>query len=101
MAASRESKVQPEQEARGLDRAVKAEKLLSDPLIHEAFELVKAALTKKWEASPVRDKDGREYLYLMIKATNDARGYLEQAVRDGKVIVHSREERRLWKMIGR
>lgn len=79
-----------------LHRATRAEKLLKDDLLKEAFELVKKALMQKWEASPVRDKEGREYLFLMIKATNDARGYLEQAIRDGKVEVHSKEQRRLF-----
>ena len=84
-----------------IERGTKADKLLKDPLLIEAFDLVKQALTNKWEHSPARDKEGREYLYLMIKATNDARGYLEQAVRDGKVALHSREERRLFGLIRR
>lgn len=89
------------QESKSLDRAAKAERILKDPLLAEAYELVKQELMRKWESSPVRDKDGREYLFLMIKATNDARGYLEQAVRDGKVALHSREERRLFNLFKR
>lgn len=85
-----------------IERGTKAEKLLKDPLLTECYELVKQALIAKWESSPVRDKDGREYLYLMIKATNDARGYLDQAVRDGKIAISNRAERsRLSKIFGR
>ena len=90
-----------EDDPKVLERALQAEKLLNNPLLNEAFELVKQELSRKWEASPVRDKDGREYLFLMIKATNDARGYLEQAIRAGKVELHSREERRLFKLFRR
>jgi hypothetical protein len=83
-------------EIQHIDRGVKAEKLLKDPLLIEAFEAVHTALQKAWSESPVRDMEGREKLFLMIKAAKDVRGYLEQAVRDGKVAVHSREERRLF-----
>ncbi len=84
-----------------VDRAVQAEKLLKHPLLIEAFDLVKSELKHKWESSPVRDKEGREYLFLMIKATNDARGYLEQAVNSGKVALHSQEQSRLMKLLRR
>lgn len=81
------------QESGIIARGVRAEKLLKDPLLNEAFDAVKTAFHKAWEASPVRDVEGREKLFLMIKAANDARSHLEQAIRDGKVTVHSQEER--------
>lgn len=84
-----------------IERGAKAEKLLRDPLLLESFEMVKQALMKKWELSPTRDKEGREYLYLMIKAVNDSHGYLEQAIRDGKVALHSRQERSLFDKVMR
>ena len=84
-----------------IERGAKAEKLIKDPLLCEAFDLVKQSLTKAWETSPVRDKDGREYLYLMIKAVNDSHGYLEQALRDGKVALHSMEQRSLFQKLMR
>jgi ribosome-associated protein YbcJ (S4-like RNA binding protein) len=77
----------------------RAEKLLKNELLIEAFEQIKAALMEKWATSPVRDQEGREYLFLQIKATNDARGYLEQVMRDGKVTVHSQIEESRWKKL--
>ncbi len=74
-------------------RAHQAERLLKDPLLREAFDMVLAALHTAWENSPARDVDGREQLWQRIKATKDARGYLEQAVNDGKVTLHSMELR--------
>jgi hypothetical protein len=88
-------------EARAVERGVQAEKLLNHPLLIEAFDAVKAALRTAWENSPARDSEGREELFRRIKATNDARGYLDQAIRDGKVAVHNREERRLFGLIKR
>ena len=75
-------------------RADRAAKIIADPLYLEAYEMVKAAIFQKIEASPVRDTEGREHLFKMLKALNDARGYLEQAMESGKVLVHLQEEKR-------
>lgn len=81
-----------------IDRGVRAEKILKNELYVEAFAQVKAAIHEKIESSPVRDVEGREHLFKMLKALNDARGYLEQAMRDGKVQLHLKEEKRLLKL---
>ena len=80
-----------------IDRGLRAEKILKHELYAESFAAVKAAIHEKIEASPVRDVEGREHLFKMLKALNDARGYLEQAMRDGKVSLHLKEEKRLLK----
>lgn len=80
-------------------RGERADKLLKNELLTESYEQVKSALMAKWASSPTRDTEGREYLFLMLKATNDARGYLEQALRDGKVEVHSQAEESRWKKL--
>lgn len=85
-------------ELSAIERGVQAEKLLNHPLIVEAFDKVRAALHHAWEQSPSRDPEGREELFRRIKATNDARGYIEQVIRDGKVAVHTREQSRLFKL---
>lgn len=77
-----------------IDRATRAQKLLQDPLLADAFEKVRLAILSAFESSPARDAEGREHLFQRLKALNDARGYLEQAVRDGKVVVHLQEEKR-------
>jgi hypothetical protein len=83
-----------------LDRAGKAKALLGNGLLIEARELVRTAILAKWETAPVRDKEGREYLFLQLKALNDVWAVLEQAVADGKIAEHSiklkeEEQRRL------
>jgi hypothetical protein len=77
-----------------LARAVRAEKILNDAVFVEAFDKVKAAILAKFETSPVRDSEGREHLFKMLKALNDAKGYLEQVMQDGKVQLHLKEEKR-------
>lgn len=83
-----------------LARASKARALLTSDIYAESFDAVRAELLRKWEQSPVRDTDGREYLFLMLKALNDAKGYLEQAMNDEKVVIHTLDEQRRLKIIG-
>jgi len=77
-----------------LERANRAEKLVNDPMLDEAFELVRASLLESIENAPIRDVEGVHELRLMLKLLRSARGHLDQAVRDGKVIVHRLEEKR-------
>lgn len=79
-----------------LARAEQAGRILRDPLFTEAFDSVRAALLNKIEMSPVRDEEGREKAFLMLKALRDARAYLEQAMNDGKVVIELKERRRLF-----
>jgi hypothetical protein len=84
-----------------IDRGAQAERILNDPLYADAWTKVRQALLDKFEASPVRDTEGREHLFKMLKALNDAKSCLEQVMRDGKVALHLREEkRRLFKVFG-
>jgi hypothetical protein len=77
-----------------IDRGVRAEKLINDPLLTEAFTKVEEAIWAAFKTSPARDAEGREHLYQRLKALTDARGYLEQVMRDGKVAIHLKEEKK-------
>jgi hypothetical protein len=81
-------------------RGEHARRIVNDELYVEAWEKVRQAILAKFEASPVRDTEGREHLFKMLKALNDAKGALEQVMRDGKVAVHLREEKRRFKIFG-
>jgi hypothetical protein len=81
-------------DSEALARADRAAKIINDPLFNESFEIVKKAVFASIETSPVRDTEGREHLFKMLKALNDAKGYLEQAIQDGKVLIHLKEEKR-------
>lgn len=81
-----------------IDRATRAERILKDPLYVDAWSRVRQALLDKFEASPVRDTEGREHLFKMLKALNDAKGALEQVMANGKVVLHLQEEKRRFKL---
>lgn len=66
-------------------RGQKADKLIHDPTLCEAFDLVRDAIIAKWEQTPLRDRDGAHELKLMLKLLGDVRANLEQAIADGKL----------------
>jgi hypothetical protein len=68
-----------------LDRGQKAERLVKDPMLAEAFELVRQAIHDQWENAPIRDHDGAHELKLMLKLLGDVRANLEHAIADGKI----------------
>jgi hypothetical protein len=77
-----------------LERANKAEKLLNDPLLTEAFEMVRQRLLDTIESAPIRDVDAMRESQLMLKLLRGVRANLEQAMKDGKVIIQRLEEKR-------
>ena len=77
-----------------LERASKAEKLLNDPLFNESFELVRQRLLETIESAPIRDVDAMRESQLMLKLLRGVRVNIEQAMKDGKVVVQRLEEKR-------
>lgn len=72
-------------EAERIDRAVKADKLLNDPLLNEAFDNVRQAIFETIEHTPIRDAEGLTSLRLSLKLLQDVRANLKQVLNDGKV----------------
>ena len=68
-----------------LDRGARAEKLLNDSMLAEAFDLVAKAIHERWAECPLRDKEGAHELKLQLKLLGDVRANLERAVSDGKL----------------
>lgn len=68
-----------------VERGQRAQHLLDDPLLTEAFDLVRQAIHERWEAAPIRDQEGAHELKLQLKLLNDVRANLEQALSDGKL----------------
>lgn len=68
-----------------LERGARAERLLNDPLLNEAFALVAQAIHEVWEATPLLDRDAAHELKLQLHVLRSVRGNLEQALSDGKL----------------
>lgn len=68
-----------------IERGTKAERLLKDDTLIQAFADVSAAIHDKWEQSPIRDVEGQHELKLMLRLLGDVRANLERALQDGKL----------------
>lgn len=68
-----------------IDRGIKADALLNDPILSEAFAGVREAILRQIEQAPIRDRDGVHELKLMLKLLADVRANLNKAVQDGKL----------------
>ena len=73
-------------EKTAINRAVKAQALLEDPELQEAFSAVREALLKRIEECPIRDREGVHELKLQLKLLSDVRANLQSVVNTGKVI---------------
>jgi len=82
-----------EQLRREAERGRQAAQVLEHPLFVEAFGAYRARLLEEWEASPVRDTEGRERLWLMVKTVDAVRGHLEGLLQTGRMAALQREER--------
>jgi len=67
------------------ERGQKAQKLLDDPILREAFDQVHQVIVEQWENAPIRDKEGAHELKLMLTLLRDVRSVLERAITDGKI----------------
>ena len=62
-----------------------AERFLNDPVFSWVFEVIRQEILTELETIPVKDREGREYLCLMLKVAKRLRGLTEALVREGKV----------------
>ena len=69
-----------------ISRGLKAQALLADPELTEAFVAVRASLLRKIEECPIRDREGVHELKLQLKLLSDVRANLHSVVNNGKVI---------------
>lgn len=77
-----------------LERGAKAERLLNDPLIAEAFSLVETHIVGKFKDAPIRDEEGVIKAKYLLHALSLVRRVFEDAVRDGKVAERALEDKR-------
>lgn len=73
-------------------RAEHAKRLLDDPMLSEAFDTIERECIAAWKAAPARDTDGREKLWLTVKAVNRIREELSGIIETGKVSAHNLAE---------
>lgn len=75
-------------------RGMRANELFQDELIVEAFTTLENRLMQEWADSPVRDQEGRERLWLMLKLLKNVGGHLKEIAQTGKLAAIQLEQER-------
>lgn len=66
-------------------RAERANELLNDELMVEAFQTLTNRFAEEWANSPVRDSEGRERIWLMQKLLKSVGDHLREIAQTGKL----------------
>jgi hypothetical protein len=66
------------------DRGAKAEVLLRDEMLVDAFATMERVYLEAWRESPQRDNEGRENIFQMLRALDALKSHLEEVVTTGK-----------------
>ncbi len=68
-----------------VERAAKAEALLRDPTLVEAFDNLEANFIEAWRNTSVADTENRERIYHLLSALQALKGQLHTVIEGGKV----------------
>lgn len=66
-------------------RAARADALLRDELVQEAFKGLEAAYLGAWRATAIDDVAGREKLFLAVNIVGKVRDHLVRIIADGNL----------------
>jgi hypothetical protein len=66
-------------------RGENAKRLLNDKLFKEALETVRKEILQKWEETPARDSDAREWLWKLHQASLRFEGIFKGYIDSGKI----------------
>lgn len=66
-------------------RAESARQVIDHPLFQEAFNTLRDEVVHQWETSPASDTEGREKLWLILKAADRAQAHLVSLMETGKL----------------
>jgi hypothetical protein len=68
-----------------ISRGARAEALLKNDLLQEAFARLEQDYLDAWKISPARDTDGRERLWQAVNIVAKVRDHIVKVVNDGKL----------------
>jgi|TARA_R110002096_G_scaffold342447_1_gene535437 hypothetical protein len=74
-----------------LDRGAKAERLMRDPMLIEAFIQLDEYYTEAWKDSPLDGKKDRETIFLYLSALREVRAHLTQIAKTGELAASQRD----------
>lgn len=68
-----------------ISRGQRAQAILEDPLVGEAFAALERECLAEWRAAPARDVEGRERLWLMLKMAERFKAHFTSLIDSGKL----------------
>jgi hypothetical protein len=66
-------------------RGQRAQAILDDPLVAEAFAAIERECLAEWRRAPARDVEGRERLWLMLKMTERFKAHFLSLIDSGRL----------------
>lgn len=76
-----------------LARSEAAKRLLSDPLVVEAFQTIERDVMEAFYACPVRDTEGMRILQTDLRLARQFKGILQGAIERGKLTANDLREK--------
>ena len=67
------------------ERGARAQRLLEDDLLNEAFDTLDRDYTRAWRATAARDTDARERLWQAVQVVAKVRDHLVHVLNGGKL----------------
>jgi len=67
------------------ERERRAQSLINDPLLNEAFDVLKEDLMNRWNHSGSTDLEARESIWLAMRLLDRIRGHLTSIVETGQM----------------
>jgi hypothetical protein len=71
--------------AAAMGRAARAQALIEDELLQEAFAALETRYVEEWRASQFRDTDARERLWQAVNVLRKVKDHLSRIVADGRL----------------
>ena len=68
-----------------ISRGQKAKELLEEPLLQDSLKAIRNKLDTEWKNSPMRDVEGREKIFFLVKAIDELEAMLISELETGKL----------------
>jgi hypothetical protein len=68
-----------------ISRGQKAKELLEEPLLQDSLKAIRNKLDTEWKNSPLRDVEGREKIFFLVKAIDELEAMLISEMETGKL----------------
>jgi predicted nucleic acid-binding protein len=74
-----------DQQREAINRAEAARRIVEDPMVKEAFQIIEDGITEAWKDLPARDVEGREHLHRLLQAKKRFETVFQIVLEEGEV----------------